>query len=69
MKLFTVAALICLVAMSIIVLSSCSTVTITPPTPFITGEEVRPMGGCLDLRQQVDEWNKKNPTSTKKADC
>lgn len=69
MKLFVFAALVCCVAISTIVLSSCAPSSLSQPTPFITGEAVRPVSGCMDLRKEVDEWNKKNPSSTKKADC
>jgi hypothetical protein len=69
MKLFVFSALVCVVSVTTIVLSSCAPTVVNRPTPFVIGEEMRPIKGCIDLRNEVDAWNKKNPHLTKKADC
>jgi hypothetical protein len=69
MKLYTFAALICVIAVSTLILTSCTTEVMVTPTPFKTGKTVQPLQGCLDLRKSVEEHNKQNPNDKLEADC
>lgn len=69
MKLFGVAILCALIFTSIIVMSGCVDPMIQQPTPFIEGEAVSPITGCLMLRKEVESYNKEHPNNLKQADC
>lgn len=56
----------------VVVLLGCapSNVTKKEPTPFVVGQQRVIVTGCEQLKKEVEEWNKNNPSKTpKKADC
>lgn len=68
MKLYTFAALLCVILVSSLILSACSTSEPTAPTQFETGKTVPPLQGCFDLRNAVEKYNNQNGTKME-ADC
>lgn len=58
----------CFVALFVV--GACApTNTITEPTPFTTTTQKVIVVGCEQLRQEVEDWNKSNPTDQRVADC